>query len=480
MDRIILENLFLQKGVKKICQLLRVGGPRVREVRQKAIAANYLAKDGKTIGTMPVPLYPNQLFPDFIDGRSQRQSTPHQLLLEHRDWIKAQLIDEWSLISIYEELPIKGISASSFYRFMRKEKLLVGRQKEKNNSGPIFHKPGEALLLDWGKLRDVVDPMTKKKRTLWAFVGVLGCSRYMMVRLVWTNSVVVTLDAIASMFEEIGGTPSKITSDNPKCFASQADFYDPTLNPELEKFAHHYNSFRIECLPPYEPQKKGKVERMMPYVRRLFEAYPQDFISLEHAQAYMNEKCVKANERKHGTTALQPIVAFKEQESHALKPLPSLAYEHETISFVKVRKDGFVRHLHKYYALPNFTIQKEATIISNKKRISIYVDGKLIETYNVIDDPYQTHAIHEHLKKPWQRFEENYNHLLKRATAIGPTCYQLIYQILSQKNGFVDNRIVWGILALDKKYLNHSIDKACGIAKEAGKLSYRYVQQLLI
>jgi transposase len=60
----------------------------------------------------------------------------------------------------------------------------------------IVHQPGEALILDWGKLRDVVDPNTGKKRCLWAFVGVLGFSRYMMVRLVWSNETQVTLQAL--------------------------------------------------------------------------------------------------------------------------------------------------------------------------------------------------------------------------------------------------------------------------------------------
>jgi len=34
----------------------------------------------------------------------------------------------------------------------------------------------------------------------------------------------------------------------------------------------HYQ-VQMECLPPRDPQKKGKVERMMPYVRRLFQAH---------------------------------------------------------------------------------------------------------------------------------------------------------------------------------------------------------------
>lgn len=59
--------------------------------------------------------------------------------------------------------------------------------------------------MDWGKLCSGVNPKTGKKQTLWAFVGVLGYSRYMMVRLMWTCDSATTLAALSSMFLEMGG-----------------------------------------------------------------------------------------------------------------------------------------------------------------------------------------------------------------------------------------------------------------------------------
>jgi transposase len=105
----------------------------------------------------------------------------------------------------------------------------------------IIHRPGEALILDWGKLRDYVDPETNKKVTVWAFVGTLGFSRFMMVKLVRTNDLSTTVEAIESMFREMSGIPERLTSDNPKCFAIEASFYEPVLNPGLELFLAHYN-----------------------------------------------------------------------------------------------------------------------------------------------------------------------------------------------------------------------------------------------
>ncbi len=119
----------------------------------------------------------------------------------------------------------------------------------------IIHEPGECLQLDWGKLCDVWDADKGKKRALWAFVGVLGHSRYTMVRLVWTNSTGVTMEAIEHMLQELGGVPARITSDNPKCFAIKACKYEPILNPIFERFGAHYG-ITLECLPPREPEKR--------------------------------------------------------------------------------------------------------------------------------------------------------------------------------------------------------------------------------
>lgn len=85
--------------------------------------------------------------------------------------------------------------------------------------------------MDWGKLRDVIDPITGKKRSLWALEGVLGFSHYMMVRLVWCNQTQVTLQAIESMLQKMGGVSFKITSDNPKYFALEASVSSQVIEP---------------------------------------------------------------------------------------------------------------------------------------------------------------------------------------------------------------------------------------------------------
>ena len=356
MNRRILELLILGRGVKSICKELRVGRYRVHEVKEKARAIGFL--DGSVLPS----LAPHPLFPDAIDGRSLKTSAHDKSLFLHQDWIVERLITGWSPITVFEELPIVGVSRASFYRFMHRHSLIKLAAGVKTHSliAPIIHEPGEALILDWGKIRDVFDPKTQTKRTLWAFIGVLGFSRYLMVRLVWSNDSVSTFATLELMLQEIGGVPGRMTTDNPKCFALQASKYDPLLNPAFQRFAAHYD-FKIECLPPADPEKKWK----------------------------------------------------------------------------------------------------------------------LLEVYDRITDLYQTHAIKDHLKKSWQRIEENTLHYLRQAEKIGPDVSRLIHIFISRGEGFVDTRKIWGILSLEKKYPKASINNAVRVTLEMGEFSSRFIAKLV-
>lgn len=337
MERKIVENLVGGMGVKAIARLLHVSRARIRNLRERAKEYGYLNAD-RGRGEVVMPPYPETLFPEPEDGRRLKVSEAQIVLASHRAWIEERLLAGWHRVSVWEELPVE-VNRSSFYRYLEREKLNRIGESLRRVIPEIIHQPGEALILDWGKLRDVIDPITGKRMTVWMFAGVLGFSRYLMVRLVWRMDVTTTLLALQSMFREIGGVPVKITIDNPKCIALEASLYEPLLNPAAERFAAHYG-VRIEALPPADPQKKGKIERMVPYGRRLYEAHGEAWDGIEESQDYFDRKLKIANDRRHGTTLKRPRELFMQEEVQALRPLPALAYEMEQFHEGTVRKDG--------------------------------------------------------------------------------------------------------------------------------------------
>lgn len=472
MDRKIVEQLVSGKGFNVICKDLRVGKNRVSHIKEKAREYGYLD------GTVPIPPYPEALFPDPVDGRSLKTSEVDLQLQEHKSWIEDRLRAGWQPITIFEELLI-DIGRSSFYRFLHRHKLTeIGENARRTLIQEIVYDPGEALILDWGKLRNVIDPDSGKKRTLWMFIGVLGCSRYMMVHLVWSYDVPTTLSTLEEMFRELGGVPRRIVSDNPKCFALEASKYDPLLNPVYERFAAHYGTI-IECLPPGAPELKGRVERMVPFCRRLYEAHGTGWHGMAESQQYMNKKVGIANERIHGTTRRKPIEVFLKEEAAALKSLPPISYEIEEFHEGSVRKDCHVRFRDKYYSVEEDYRCRKVVVIGDSRQVSIYHKGKLIEIHDRITDPHISKSTKECHKSPWQRSMMEGSFYRKRAGRLGPYVEDIIVKLLMQGNGFIDTRKVWGILSLDKKYSADDINEACRKALSVDAISYRSILTFL-
>ena len=477
MARKIVELLIGGAGIKSIAHTLHVGKARVRVVLEKAKEYGYLTADGGR-GGVSLPPYPEPVFPDPVDKRSLKVSEPHQLLDSHREWIQERLQSGWHSVTIYEELPVAGISRSSFYRYLERHQLNRLGEVDRGIVAEIIHRPGEALIVDWGKLRDVIDPVTGQKQALWILSGVMGYSRYLMTRLVWTNDTETTLKVLESMLREIGGVPFKLTSDNPKCFALEASKYDPILNPAFERFAAHYG-FVIECLPPREPKKKGKIERQIPYCRRLYEAHGDAWQGIEESQAYIDKKMVIANDRKHGTTLRRPREVFVEEEKGELKPLPALAYEIEQYHEGIVRQDGCVRFANKYYSLDERYKGKTVSVLGDSRRVSIYFGGKLLEVHDWITGSDHTRSIKPQHMKPWERAMQDHSQYRQRAARIGPFVEEMILALLKQGQGFIDTRKIWGVLSLDKSYPADQINAACQEALKLGLAGYRVVKQFL-
>lgn len=467
MDRKIVVHLLENKSQRWIATQLKVGDRRVRRVAEAARMAGYF-------DDVPLPPYPEPLFAE-APARAMLPSENDELLLPKRDWILDRLRVGWRPITVYEELGVT-LPRSSFYRFLHRHDLYTVGDHYRRVVPEIVHLPGECLQLDWGKLRDVVDEKGKKK-TLWAFVGVLGFSRYLMVRLVWTNDVATTLDAIESMFQELGGVPGKITSDNPKCFSLEASKYEPILNPAFERFSAHYG-VSIECLPPAEPKKKGKVERMMPFVRRLYEAHGADWRGIEQSQSYLDKKIELANLRRHGSTLRRPVDDFTAVEKAQFKALPPLAFAREEYATTSCRQDGHVRFGNKYYSVDEKFIGEDLFVIANREQVTIYHAGKPVEVHERLVDAYRTKQTKPHHRKPWERAMEDGSIYRERAAEIGPDVERLILILIGQGNGFIDTRKIWGILSLDKSHPAQTINRACRDAIAIQSYSYRTVKNL--
>ena len=173
--------------------------------------------------------------------------------------------------------------------------------------GPVVRfetPPGQQAQCDFGELgfHEVCGTRTR----IYLFVMVLGFSRYMYAEAVTDARSASFLACHARAFAYFGGMPREVLYDNAKVVALEHSRTVVTFNEALLDFAGRF-AFRPRLCRPARPQTKGKVERMIGYVKDSG-LTGRTFIDL----ADMNVQLMswlenEANVRDHATTGERPV-----------------------------------------------------------------------------------------------------------------------------------------------------------------------------
>ncbi|MCP5068427.1 MAG: IS21 family transposase [bacterium] len=195
---------------------------------------------------------------------------------------------------------------------------------------PVETVPGDVAQVDFGSIGLLWDPEAEKLRKAYVFVMVLGYSRHMVARVVFDQKVDTWLPLHVEAFEELGMVPKTLVPDNLKSAVVRAAFDvrdEPVLNRSYRELARHFE-FKIDPTPPYSPEKKGKVESGVKYVKNNFfksRKEEKDAEVLRRALARWVREI--AGMRKHGTTHKRPLEVFEQVERPAMLPLPTTRWE---------------------------------------------------------------------------------------------------------------------------------------------------------
>lgn len=129
--------------------------------------------------------------------------------------------------------------------------------------------PAEAAQVDFGAGPKFVDTVTGAVTVSWFFVMTLCFSRHQYAEIVFDQKVETWLACHRRAFAWFGGVPEKLIIDNPKCAITRACAKDPEVQRAYEELALGYG-FRIAPCPPRDPQKKGRVEAGVKYIKHAF------------------------------------------------------------------------------------------------------------------------------------------------------------------------------------------------------------------
>ncbi len=126
---------------------------------------------------------------------------------------------------------------------------------------------------------------------------------------------------LENAFRYFGGVTRTVIIDNLRAAVSQADWFDPALNPKLEEICRHYGMVILPC-KPVMPRHKGKIESGVNYGQEnarkghRFERLAAQNLHLLHWENHVADK------RIHGTTKQQVARIFNEVEKAQLLQLP--------------------------------------------------------------------------------------------------------------------------------------------------------------
>jgi hypothetical protein len=128
---------------------------------------------------------------------------------------------------------------------------------------------------------------------------------------------------------------------------------ESTLNRSYLELARYYG-FLVDPAPPRSPEKKGKVEAGVKYVRSSFVA-PRDLdaIGFDGVASELARWLQQiADVRLHGTTRERPVDLFEREERRALKQLPPVRFEIVVWKQAKVHPDSHVVVDKRLYSVP--------------------------------------------------------------------------------------------------------------------------------
>ncbi len=335
---------------------------------------------------------------------------------------------------------------------------------------PVHTPAGQDAQIDFGFVGHLHDPATGRLRKAHVFVMVLGHSRLMFAKVVFDQSAETWLELHRAAFAFLGGVPRVLVPDNLKAAVVKAAFKADalsTLNRSYRDMARHYGC-RVDPTPAYQPQKKGKVESGVKYVKRaFFKIREGELRDLDHANQELARWVDEtANQRVHGTTREVPAQAFAAREKDALLGLPGEAYVPVRWHRCAVQTNCHVVFEGRMYSVPWQHVGQEAWLKVRGNALTVFIDDERQADHR-LDGPGRWSTVADHLPEGRRDFaERDPKHWTARAEAIGPEVAAYIAAVMQADEVLLPLRRVQSIVRTLEEV---PPDRACAAAARAAR-----------
>lgn len=408
----------------------------------------------------------------------------HSSILQWRDHIVEMMDRGAGARAIYDRLRQEHDNFNGSYDAVKRLCRKIRKEKGPRSTDvaiPVVTQPGDVAQVDFGYVGKLLDPVTQTLKRAYAFVMVLGFSRLMFVDIVFDQKATTWLDLHCRAFEFFGGVPHTLVPDNLKPAVIRAAFSlkdEPVLNRSYRELARHYG-FKIDPTPPYAPQKKGKVESGVKYVKGNFIA-PRDFLDIEDARQQLPGWVDEiANQRCHGTTGEAPRARFERCERPILMALPDRPFEWLEWHQAKVRDNTHVLFEGHFYSVPWRNLNAQALIRASQHSVTIFINDERVATHKrQAGRGYTTVAAHLPAEREELR-QRSIDYWRERAAAMGDEVASFVDAIIEESGELSPLRRIQSIIKLLAEYPPQRACAACQRASAFGNFSWRGLKRIL-
>lgn len=470
----ILEHWYAGRPKMAVATSLGVDRKTISKYTAPAIAAGY-APGGPPVTHETWELLARQWFPELM---VPELSSPCFVECNaHHEAIKAGLATN-TLATVHQRLRDEAGLVASETTLRRYVAIALPEHGEQRvtvlRDDPP---PGAEGQVDYGKLGMWLDPVSERRRSLWAFVMVLCCSRHMFVRPTLVMDQAEWVIAHVEAAEFFGGLPRRLVIDNLKTGVDRPDLYDPKINRSYAELANHYGVL-IDPARAAKPKDKPRVERPMQYVRdSFFAGRNYETITAWREKALVWCTDVAGNRTCRPIDGARPGQLFAAIEQEALVPLPQRPFDLATWSSAKVHPDCHVKVAKTLYSVPWRHVGEQVDVRSTPTTVAIYSRGELIKTHipaekgrRTDNSDYPPDKIAFFSRTPvWCR---------NKAAEIGPACAAVIGDLL-EIEVLTNLRSAQAILSLAERNEPTSVEAACNKAQRVGDPTYRTIKGIL-
>lgn len=282
--------------------------------------------------------------------------------------------------------------------------------KQKNKGKEAFIKQeyhaGEICEFDWGEVKLEIDGKLRKYQ-LAVFTHAYSNYRYAI--LYNRQDKLCFADSHMRYFTHIGGIVKQMVYDNMRVAVKRfVGLTEKEPTQVLLEMANHY-CYKWRFCNIRRGNEKGHVERSVEYVRRRTFSDKYQFLNLEEANDYLENRLKYLNSEKQILAKSKTPHELLSEEKQLLYTLPT-SYHYFDLEHSRVDKYSTVRFQQNSYSVPDKYVGKILQLHIHAEKIDIYENNSYLCTHK------RSYKLHN-----WQINIEHYLTTLKRKPGALPS-----------------------------------------------------------